>query len=122
MAHEDVCPTCGQKIGKIKGTRLPENWALPKPWGDWAMENQGWTRKEVEEAAETFRDYWIAKSGKDATKLDWFATWRNWIRGTRKGGRPGKPFRGRSLEEINAKAAEGFLEMMGARNRDEQIG
>jgi hypothetical protein len=28
-----------------------------------------------------FRDYWLAKSGKDATKLDWFATWRNWVRG-----------------------------------------
>jgi hypothetical protein len=27
-----------------------------------------------------FRDYWIAKPGKDGTKLDWFATWRNWIR------------------------------------------
>jgi hypothetical protein len=27
-----------------------------------------------------FVDYWIAKSGKDAVKLDWDATWRNWIR------------------------------------------
>ena len=28
---------------------------------------------------EKFINYWIAKSGKDATKLDWAATWRNWI-------------------------------------------
>lgn len=27
-----------------------------------------------------FVDYWTAKAGKDATKLDWDATWRNWIR------------------------------------------
>lgn len=27
-----------------------------------------------------FRDYWIAKAGKDGVKLDWLATWRNWIR------------------------------------------
>jgi hypothetical protein len=27
-----------------------------------------------------FRDYWSAKAGKDATKLDWVATWRNWMR------------------------------------------
>jgi hypothetical protein len=27
-----------------------------------------------------FVDYWIAKSGKDATKVDWNATWRNWMR------------------------------------------
>ncbi len=27
-----------------------------------------------------FVDYWTAKTGKDATKLDWDATWRNWMR------------------------------------------
>lgn len=27
-----------------------------------------------------FRDYWQAKPGKDATKLDWLMTWRNWVR------------------------------------------
>ena len=27
-----------------------------------------------------FCDYWNAKSGKDAAKLDWQATWRNWLR------------------------------------------
>jgi len=30
--------------------------------------------------AERFRDYWIAKPGKDGVKLDWAATWRNWMR------------------------------------------
>lgn len=30
--------------------------------------------------ADKFGDYWRAKSGKDATKLDWSATWRNWCR------------------------------------------
>ena len=27
-----------------------------------------------------FRDYWISKSGQDATKTNWPATWRNWLR------------------------------------------
>ena len=27
-----------------------------------------------------FIDFWTAKTGKDATKLDWDATWRNWMR------------------------------------------
>lgn len=27
-----------------------------------------------------FIDYWMAKSGRDATKIDWDRTWRNWIR------------------------------------------
>lgn len=30
--------------------------------------------------AESFRDHWSAKPGKDATKLDWEATWRNWCK------------------------------------------
>lgn len=36
-----------------------------------------------------FRDYWIAKSGKDATKTDWLATWRNWLRNSCKYGSSG---------------------------------
>lgn len=39
-----------------------------------------------------FRDYWIAKSGKDGIKLDWLATWRNWIRNQKQiGVNHGKP-------------------------------
>ncbi len=34
--------------------------------------------------AATFVDHWHAKSGRDATKLDWQATWRNWVRNSRR--------------------------------------
>jgi hypothetical protein len=27
-----------------------------------------------------FVDFWIAKPGREGTKLDWPATWRNWVR------------------------------------------
>ena len=27
-----------------------------------------------------FRDFWHAKAGKDAAKIDWDATWRGWCR------------------------------------------
>jgi hypothetical protein len=30
--------------------------------------------------ADSFRDFWIAKAGTGGVKLDWQATWRNWIR------------------------------------------
>jgi len=30
--------------------------------------------------AANFRDYWHAKPGKEAVKLDWPATWRGWCR------------------------------------------
>lgn len=64
---------------KQKGTRLSESWSLPRAWGQWAV-SEGYTEQVIRIEAQKFRDYWCAKSGKDATKLDWFATWRNWIR------------------------------------------
>jgi hypothetical protein len=30
--------------------------------------------------ADGFRDYWIAQPGAKGVKLDWDATWRNWVR------------------------------------------
>ncbi len=38
--------------------------------------------------AARFVDFWAGKSGKDATKADWHATWRNWIRNSRGGAAP----------------------------------
>ena len=63
------------------GKRLPEGWKLPKKWGDWALrEFPVLTDPEVRVQADTFADYWHAKAGKDARRLDWEAVWRNWIR------------------------------------------
>ena len=64
-----------------RGTRLSEDWQLPKAWGEWAMaEFPQWTADKVRSEAAKFRDHWVAKAGRDATKLDWLATWRNWCR------------------------------------------
>ena len=32
------------------------------------------------QVADQFKDFWCAKPGKDGVKLDWAATWRNWVR------------------------------------------
>lgn len=60
------------------GTRLPDGWEpsdedvafarRERPDVDWRAEADG------------FRDYWHAKAGAGARKVDWSATWRNWIR------------------------------------------
>ena len=63
---------------KKRPSRLPESWTLPKPWGDWAI-SQGMPEFNVRREADRFRDYWLSKP-KDAAKLDWQATWRNWVR------------------------------------------
>ncbi len=71
------------KATATRGTRLPQDWRLPKPWGEWAVAELRLTEPVVRDESLKFRDYWTAKSGKDATKLDWEATWRNWCRNAR---------------------------------------
>lgn len=61
-----------------RGTRLPPDWTIPKSWGFWALE-RGLPAERARIEAEKFKNHWTAKSGKDATKLDWEATWRNWV-------------------------------------------
>jgi hypothetical protein len=64
-----------------RATRLRADWALPKAWGEWALaEFPHWTPDTVRRIAEGFADHWRGKAGKDATKADWLATWRNWCR------------------------------------------
>lgn len=63
-----------------RGTRLPETWFLPKAWGEWARENFRITDDQIRREAESFKDYWLSRTGQIAVKADWFATWRNWIR------------------------------------------
>lgn len=67
-------------VGKAKGKRLSPDWQLPKAWGEWTLETMGWETATVRLEAEKFRDYWVAISGRNAARLDWEATWRNWCR------------------------------------------
>lgn len=65
---------------KPRASRLPQDWALTKPLGEWAVQELGMKPEQVRTEAAKFADYWHAKAGKDATKADWPATWRNWCR------------------------------------------
>ena len=63
------------------GTRLPQDWSLPEDWEAWALEvRPDWSRPGVIRESITFRDFWLAKAGQNGVKMDWLATWRNWIR------------------------------------------
>jgi hypothetical protein len=35
---------------------------------------------DLEREHRSFMDYWVAVAGQKGTKLDWDATWRNWMR------------------------------------------
>ena len=63
-----------------KASRMTEEWQLPKAWGEWAVAEHNLSVETVRLEANKFRDYWLAKAGKDGAKLDWSATWRNWVR------------------------------------------
>ncbi|UTA55181.1 hypothetical protein L3D22_04930 [Lysobacter soli] len=68
---------------RLRSSRLPHDWqpsAADVSWA-WAERPDLAIRLEVEK----FRDYWHAKAGKDALKLDWSRTWRNWVRSARSG-------------------------------------
>jgi len=70
-----------QGAAPTRGYRLPNDWVLPKPWGEWALEEfKTWTPDVVRVEADKFRDFWCAKAGREAAKVDWLATWRNWCR------------------------------------------
>ena len=62
-----------------RASRLPPDWA-PSPDDIAFAGSVGLANGKAEAEAAKFRDFWTAKSGKDATKLDWSATWRNWVR------------------------------------------
>ena len=78
-------PIKEKKVAKApqkKGTRLSETWVLSPEEKSFAAA-QGLTPQEIFNEADKFRDYWTALSGQRATKRDWTATWRNWIRNRR---------------------------------------
>ncbi len=64
-----------------RATRLANPFVLEKDWAIWAKNE----RPDLDplKTAEKFADHWHAKPGKDGLKLDWFATWRNWVKAER---------------------------------------
>jgi hypothetical protein len=62
------------------GSRLSNDLFLPDDWREFCKQ----TRPELNPAKtfDQFRDYWIAQPGQKGVKLDWDATWRNWVRNT----------------------------------------
>lgn len=60
-----------------RATRIPADAILPAAWQRWASD-EGHPNPERE--WQKFTDYWRAQPGQKGVKLDWEATWRNWVR------------------------------------------
>jgi uncharacterized protein YdaU (DUF1376 family) len=65
---------------KTLGKRLASDFSFPKEWEEFCQTE----RPELSpvKTFDQFKDYWIAQAGQKGVKLDWFATWRNWVRST----------------------------------------
>lgn len=61
-----------------RGTRIPDNFEVTEHMREWATKNAPFIDLDRETA--NFSDFWSGKSGADATKIDWLATWRKWMR------------------------------------------
>ena len=63
-----------------RGSRLSPDFLFTGEWLAFCKQE----RPDLEpvQTFEKFKDYWIAQAGQKGVKLDWFATWRNWVRST----------------------------------------
>lgn len=96
-----------EKRGKPRAgraTRLPADWK-PDPAGVEFCRSRR-PDLDLDVTVERFRDYWVAKAGKDGLKLCWSATWRNWVRNERRVVPTGRQA---ALEASNAKAGDRWL-------------
>jgi uncharacterized protein YdaU (DUF1376 family) len=61
-----------------RGTRLPTDFEMPNSWGEWCQQE----RPDLvpRKVFDSFKDFWISKPGAGGVKLNWDATWRNWVR------------------------------------------
>ncbi|WP_273760491.1 DUF1376 domain-containing protein [Bartonella sp. ML70XJBT.G] len=62
-----------------RGSRLPDDF---EPDYDFALA-EGLPPERIKVEMAKFRDYWRSKAGANATKIDWQATWRNWVRNSK---------------------------------------
>jgi hypothetical protein len=99
-----IAPSAAKPV--LRASRLANDWVLPDDWNSWARVTfPQTTADQIQIQADTFRDYWTAKGGKDAAKLDWEATWRNWCRKNFSTG----PIRPRAQPPPTAKTASQIL-------------
>jgi hypothetical protein len=64
---------------KARGSRIAPDWS-PSPDDRQSARSEGMPESEIDRTAAKFRDFWTGKAGASGVKLDWAATWRNWVR------------------------------------------
>ncbi len=87
-------PRAEDQRQRPRARRLPEDFNPTPAMYAWATQRAPGV--DVITETEKFDNYWRAKAGQGATKLDWPATWRNWILSAATRSAPSVPRFGRS--------------------------
>ena len=76
--HKPITINHKPKVESTRGSRLSPDFCLTEEWKGFCQQDR--PDLNPSKVFETFKDYWVAKAGQQGVKLDWFATWRNWVR------------------------------------------
>lgn len=74
---------------RSRGSRLPSDWEPSEILKAWACKER--PDLDIEVVIPKFRDYWCAVPGSKGVKLDWEATFRNFIRTEKQGAKVSAP-------------------------------
>lgn len=72
------CPADKPAKRTERAARIPDDFPLTDEMRTWAAEEG--CSFDLDREHKKFRDYWTAAGGSKARKMDWIATWRNWMR------------------------------------------
>lgn len=118
--------TCSSETPIVKGTarpktatRIPDDFPVTEHMKDWfAAEKLHEAIANPRAEHEKFCDYWRSIPGARGRKLDWFATWRNWMRtaaeraprrpGTALAPTSGAPYQPAANSTTNARVMQGL--------------
>jgi hypothetical protein len=110
---------------RARASRLQFDWKPSEVDFEYAH-SKGLPHARIATEGEKFRNYWTAKAGRDATKIDWSRTWQNWIlnaisNGGNGHGRGQKPTLAEQALELAAEARQREIEA-GLIRPDEPVG
>jgi hypothetical protein len=88
-----------------RGSRLPTDFLFPKEWADFCHQER--PDLNIQKTFDSFKDYWVAAP--KGTKLDWAATWRNWVRGQKAENRTGLSKTGQMNQTVMSGLTRGLI-------------
>ena len=109
-------PKPERKGSGMRRTGAPTEFPISDEMRNWALE-AGFTDLDIHRETPAMLDHF---RGKGEKKLDWIATWRNWLRNSRKfgasNGNNGNGKGPKSKTELNAEAGQRALARLSAKN------